>query len=343
MATQKTPLMKQYDEMKMKHPDAVLLFRVGDFYETFGEDAQISSDILGITLTRRANGKDNYIALAGFPHYALDTYLPKLIRAGKRVAICEQLEDPKLSKRTIPKATEVVTPACKVAMGSVSKTVKIDYKALSSILTLFRECVEKIYHWQEMVHQMQDIRTHARLLNIPLKKAIDEAVKEITTPPAQPSLFDYCSEPSAEYIAIPQIVLSYTSDSKSKIKVKCSQDASEHFRQSFKPGEIELREYFKVIYLNRANKILGIHTHSIGGSISTIVDLKLILSGALLANASSIIVCHNHPSGNLSPSSIDDNLTKRIKEGCKIVDLMLHDHIIISEDGYYSYKDEGRL
>ena len=97
-----TPLMKQYAEMKKKHPDAILLFRVNDFYEIFGEDAITASDILGITLTRRANGKKNSIELAGFPHHALDTYLPKLVRAGHRVAICEQLEQPtpKTRKRT---------------------------------------------------------------------------------------------------------------------------------------------------------------------------------------------------------------------------------------------------
>ena len=105
-----TPLMQQYQEMKKKHPDAVLLFRVGDFYEIFGKDAVIASEILGITLTRRANGRDNYIELAGFPHHALDTYLPKLVRAGKRVAICEQLEDPKLKKTPKQKVVERVTP-----------------------------------------------------------------------------------------------------------------------------------------------------------------------------------------------------------------------------------------
>lgn len=93
-----TPLMKQYTEMKAKHPDAVLLFRVGDFYETFSDDAISASEILGITLTRRANGAAQSVELAGFPHHALDTYLPRLVRAGKRVAICEQLEDPKLTK-----------------------------------------------------------------------------------------------------------------------------------------------------------------------------------------------------------------------------------------------------
>ena len=106
-----TPLMKQYVEMKKKHPDAVLLFRVGDFYETFSEDAIEASRILGITLTRRANGKAQSVELAGFPHHALDTYLPKLVRAGKRVAICEQLEDPKLTKKLVKRGiTELITP-----------------------------------------------------------------------------------------------------------------------------------------------------------------------------------------------------------------------------------------
>ena len=106
-----TPLMTQYQEMKKKHPDAVLLFRVGDFYEIFGKDAVTASEILGITLTRRANGKENYIELAGFPHHALDTYLPKLVRAGQRVAICEQLEGPKLKKTTEHRVVEDVRPA----------------------------------------------------------------------------------------------------------------------------------------------------------------------------------------------------------------------------------------
>lgn len=106
-----TPLMTQYAEMKKKHPDAILLFRVGDFYETFSDDAVAASEILGITLTRRANGKAAYVELAGFPHHALDSYLPKLVRAGKRVAICEQLEDPKLTKKLVKRGiTELVTP-----------------------------------------------------------------------------------------------------------------------------------------------------------------------------------------------------------------------------------------
>lgn len=106
-----TPLMKQYYDIKVKHPDAILLFRVGDFYETFGEDAIRASDILGITLTRRANGSASFIELAGFPYHALDTYLPRLVRAGQRVAICEQLEDPKLTKKIVKRGiTELVTP-----------------------------------------------------------------------------------------------------------------------------------------------------------------------------------------------------------------------------------------
>lgn len=103
--------MKQYLDIKSKHPDAILLFRVGDFYETFSDDAIKASKILGITLTRRANGAASYVELAGFPHHALDTYLPKLVRAGQRVAICEQLEDPKLTKNIVKRGvTELVTP-----------------------------------------------------------------------------------------------------------------------------------------------------------------------------------------------------------------------------------------
>jgi DNA mismatch repair protein MutS len=106
-----TPLMKQYYNVKAKHPDAILLFRIGDFYETFGEDAIKTSEILGITLTRRANGSASFVELAGFPYHALDTYLPRLVRAGQRVAICEQLEDPKLAKKIVKRGiTELITP-----------------------------------------------------------------------------------------------------------------------------------------------------------------------------------------------------------------------------------------
>ena len=106
-----TPMMKQFVEMKSKHPDAILLFRVGDFYETYLQDAITASEILGITLTRRSNGAAAATEMAGFPHHALDTYLPKLVRAGKRVAICDQLEDPKLTKKLVKRGiTELVTP-----------------------------------------------------------------------------------------------------------------------------------------------------------------------------------------------------------------------------------------
>ena len=106
-----TPMMKQFFELKAKHPDAIMLFRCGDFYETYSEDAVVASEILGITLTKRANRQGKSVEMAGFPHHALDTYLPKLIRAGKRVAICDQLEDPKLTKKLVKRGiTELVTP-----------------------------------------------------------------------------------------------------------------------------------------------------------------------------------------------------------------------------------------
>lgn len=111
-----TPMMKQFFDLKAKHPDAIMLFRCGDFYETYSEDAVAASEILGITLTKRANGQAKSIEMAGFPHHALDTYLPKLIRAGRRVAICDQLEDPKTTKKLVKRGiTELVTPG--VAIG----------------------------------------------------------------------------------------------------------------------------------------------------------------------------------------------------------------------------------
>lgn len=110
-----TPLMKQYFDIKAKHPDAILLFRVGDFYEMYGEDAVIGSEILGIVQTKRANGVAQHVEMAGFPHHALDTYLPKLVRAGKRVAICDQLEDPKMTKKLVKRGvTELVTPGVSI-------------------------------------------------------------------------------------------------------------------------------------------------------------------------------------------------------------------------------------
>ena len=108
-------LMRQYYNVKAKYPDAILLFRVGDFYETFGEDAVKTSKILGIVLTNRANGSSK-IELAGFPHHSIDTYLPKLVKSGQRVAICEQLEDPKKTKKIVKRGvTELVTPGTSVS------------------------------------------------------------------------------------------------------------------------------------------------------------------------------------------------------------------------------------
>ncbi|MDR0371358.1 MAG: DNA mismatch repair protein MutS [Prevotellaceae bacterium] len=110
-----TPLMKQYFDMKSKHPDAILLFRVGDFYEMYGDDAVVGASILGIVQTKRSNASSSAVAMAGFPHHALDTYLPKLVRAGKRVAICDQLEDPKLAKKLVKRGiTELVTPGISI-------------------------------------------------------------------------------------------------------------------------------------------------------------------------------------------------------------------------------------
>nr|WP_320037026.1 DNA mismatch repair protein MutS [uncultured Bacteroides sp.] len=110
-----TPMMKQFLDLKAKHPDAVMLFRCGDFYETYSDDAVIAAEILGITLTKRANGQGKTVEMAGFPHHALDTYLPKLIRAGKRVAICDQLEDPKTTKKLVKRGiTELVTPGVSI-------------------------------------------------------------------------------------------------------------------------------------------------------------------------------------------------------------------------------------
>ena len=110
-SSKETPLMKQYNQIKAKYPDALLLFRVGDFYETFGADAVRAAKILGIILTKRGAGSASETELAGFPHHSLNTYLPKLVRAGCRVAICDQLEDPKMTKKIVKRGvTELVTP-----------------------------------------------------------------------------------------------------------------------------------------------------------------------------------------------------------------------------------------
>lgn len=131
-ATEETPLMKQYNQIKAKYPDALLLFRVGDFYETFGSDAVKAANILGIVLTKRANGYQASIELAGFPHHSLDTYLPKLVRSGMRVAICDQLEDPKLTKTIVKRGvTELVTP------GVSYNEKTLDHKANNFLASVY--------------------------------------------------------------------------------------------------------------------------------------------------------------------------------------------------------------
>lgn len=174
-------LITQYSEMKKKHPDAVLLFRVGDFYELFGNDAVTASEILGITLTRRANGKDKYIELAGFPHHALDTYLPRLVRAGKRVAICEQLKDPKLKKTLVKRGiSEMITP-----YEHHSQKNNIDLAPFFLFLSAFREVINQLLIFEKIRLKTQEIRNLASEIGISPKKAFEECYKV-----NQPSLFE---------------------------------------------------------------------------------------------------------------------------------------------------------
>src|SRR5690349_204291 len=127
-----TPLMQQHKAIKQKYPDAILLFRVGDFYETFGEDAIIASQVLGITLTKRNNGSAASNELAGFPHHALDTYLHKLVKAGYRVAICDQLEDPKVAKGIVKRGvTELVTP------GTATNDKLLDFNSNNFLASVY--------------------------------------------------------------------------------------------------------------------------------------------------------------------------------------------------------------
>lgn len=122
-----------------------------------------------------------------------------------------------------------------------------------------------------------------------------------------------------------------------------SSDTAEMFRQTFAPGEIEMQEYFKVMYLNKSNRIIGIQTVAMGGTDMTAVDARIIFGGALTAKATSIILCHNHPSGSKRPSIQDDNLTHKLYAGAKLLDMHVLDHIIITKNDYFSFNDEGRL
>lgn len=138
--------------------------------------------------------------------------------------------------------------------------------------------------------------------------------------------------------------MSYVSDSaRPKTKINGSAESAEMLRQTFEPGEIEMQEYFKVMYVNRAMQIIGVHTVSMGGTSMCAVDAKIIFGGALTAKASAIVLCHNHPSGDARPSIEDDKLTRKLYDGAKLLDLRVLDHIIITTDNYFSYADEMRL
>ena len=172
-----TPLMNQYSEMKKKHPDAILLFRIGDFYETFKQDAEDCSQILGITLTRR-HSSEGSMKLTGFPHHALDTYLPRLVRAGRRVAICEQLEDPKLTKKLVKRGiTETITP---------NKVQTCDFSHLISFLSAVNEFLNKIYILDQIKANTAKLRDLALSVGISPKLAFTA----FNEPDYQPTLFD---------------------------------------------------------------------------------------------------------------------------------------------------------
>ena len=144
---------------------------------------------------------------------------------------------------------------------------------------------------------------------------------------------------------INEVKLSYKTKQKASERPKVLSSDSVHklLLNCFDADTIEFREYFKVLLLNRANQVLGVFNVSEGGISETIVDTRLILQSAILSNASGIIISHNHPSGNIKPSQSDDNMTRKIKEACKIMNISLLDHVIITSESYYSYADEGRI
>lgn len=142
---------------------------------------------------------------------------------------------------------------------------------------------------------------------------------------------------------VPEVKLSYKSKQEASHKVSDSESAYKLLLQHFDPDTIELRESFKILLLSRSSKVLGIFNVSEGGITETTVDVKLILQAAVLSKSENIIICHNHPSGNINPSRQDDSLTNKIKEACKLMDIMLYDHLIICPKNYYSYTDEGKL
>ena len=142
---------------------------------------------------------------------------------------------------------------------------------------------------------------------------------------------------------VAEVTLQYKPTCKKQGKVISSEEAYNILRPTFKEGTIEYREYAKVLYLNQASEIIACNTVSEGGLTETSVDVRLILQGALLTNATQIILAHNHPSGNLKPSSQDDMLTRNVKNACEVMRVHFADHLILSADDYYSYRDEGRI
>ena len=142
---------------------------------------------------------------------------------------------------------------------------------------------------------------------------------------------------------IKEIKLSYSNNGLDNIKITDSNSAYKTLIDNWDKDTIQLQEEFKVLLLNRANTVLGIYPLSKGGVSGTMVDIKLLLASAIKANASSIIVAHNHPSGNLKPSENDTRLTRKIKDGAKLLDVTLLDHLIVTKDSYYSFSDEGNL
>ncbi len=162
------------------------------------------------------------------------------------------------------------------------------------------------------------------------------------TPVAPAPVLD-AANPAAS--GVPVCTLSYSTNTPttSKPQIKGSFDVFYLLRGTYAPGEIELREHIKVIYLSRANRVIGVHTIGIGSSSACVFDLKSICVGALLTRAEGVILSHNHPSGALRPSPQDDDITRKLMSGLKMLDIKLLDHVIITADSYYSYQDEGRL
>lgn len=144
---------------------------------------------------------------------------------------------------------------------------------------------------------------------------------------------------------IPQIALTYRSGSpiNALLKITCSKDCADALRSNWDADKIEFIEQFKILLLNRANRLLGIYEVSTGGITGTVVDIKLILSAALLSCASGIVLAHNHPSGNLQPSAADKLATKKIKEAAKLLDIEVLDHLILTAESFYSFADDGEL